>query len=179
MDDGQTIVPLHGTGGNEKDLIGISRRISASSAIISPRGKVLENGLPRFFRRFAEGEFDEHDVVLRAHELADFLVGAATRYGRSPEQLVALGYSNGANIAAAILLLRPEVFSKAVLLRPMMPLRHPPEADLTGKRILIIDGRYDTVIPKESTEKLGLLLERLGAAVEVVSLDAGHEITTR
>ena len=156
LDDGQTIVPLHGTGGNEKDLIGISRRISASSAIISPRGKVLENGLPRFFRRLAEGVFDERDVVRRAHELADFLVGAASRYGRSPEKLVALGYSNGANIAAAILLLKPEVFSKAVLLRPMMPLLNPPETDLTGKRILILDGRYDTVIPKESTEKLRL-----------------------
>ena len=138
----------------------------------------MENGLPRFFKRLAEGEFDERDVVLRAHELADFLVGAATRYGRSPERLVALGYSNGANIAAAILLLRPKIFSNAVLLRPMMPLRHPPETDLKGKRILILDGRYDAVIPKESTEKLRLLLEMLGAAVEMVSLDAGHEITT-
>ena len=178
MDDGQTIVPLHGTGGNEKDLIGISRRISASSAIISPRGKVLENGLPRFFRRLAEGVFDEHDVVRRAHELADFLVGAASRYGRSSEKLVALGYSNGANIAAAILLLKPEIFSKAVLLRPMMPLLNPPEANLTGKRILIVNGRYDTVIPKESTEKLRLSLEEAGGTVEVITLDAGHEIAT-
>jgi predicted esterase/catechol 2,3-dioxygenase-like lactoylglutathione lyase family enzyme len=178
LDDGQTIVTLHGTGGNEKDLIGISRRISARSAIISPRGKVLENGLPRFFRRLAEGVFDERDVVRRAHELADFLVGAASRYGRSQEKLVALGYSNGANIAAAILLLRVEVFSKAVLLRPMMPLLHPPETDLSGKRILILDGRYDTVILKESTEKLRLSLEKAGATVESVSLDAGHEITT-
>ena len=178
LDDGQTIVPLHGTGGNEKDLIEMTRRISASSAIISPRGKVLENGLPRYFRRFAEGAFDERDVVLRAHELADFLVGAALKYKRFPERLVALGYSNGANIAAAILLLRPEVFSKAVLLRPMSPLLHPPEADLTGNRILILIGRFDTVIPKESTEKLVLLLERMGATLEVASLDAGHEITT-
>ena len=177
LDDGQTIVPLHGTGGNEKDLIGLSRRISDSSAIISPRGKVLENGLPRFFRRFAEGDFDERDVVRRAQELADFLVSAATQYGRSKERLVALGYSNGANIAAAILLLRPEVFSKAVLLRPMMPLLNPPDADLTGKRIYILNGRYDNVAPKESSEKLGLLFKRMGAAVETVSLDAGHEIT--
>ena len=110
--------------------------------------------MPRFFKRFAEGVFDERDVVRRAHELADFLVRAATQYGRSTERFVALGYSNGANIAAAILLLRPEVFSKAVLLRPMMPLPNPPETDLTGKRILIVNGRYDTVIPKESTEKL-------------------------
>jgi predicted esterase/catechol 2,3-dioxygenase-like lactoylglutathione lyase family enzyme len=176
-DDGQTIIPLHGAGGNEKDLIGISRRISAHSAIISPRGKVLENGLPRFFRRLAEGVFDERDVAQRAHELADFLVGSAVRYGRSREKLVALGYSNGANIAAAILLLRPEIFSKAVLLRPMMPLRNPQAADLTGKKILILGGRYDEVIPKESTVELRLALERAGAAVEVVPLDAGHEIT--
>jgi len=177
LDDGQTIIPLHGTGGNEKDLIGISRRISANSAIISPRGKVLENGLPRFFRRLAEGVFDERDVVRRSHELVDFLVGAASRYGRSPEKLVALGYSNGANIAAAILLLRPEIFSKAVLLRPMMPLLNPPEGDLTGKRILILNGRYDEVIPKQSTGELRLALERAGATVEVVTFDAGHEIT--
>ena len=178
LDNGQTIVPLHGTGGNEKDLIGLSRRISANSAIISPRGKVLENGQARFFRRFAAGEFDERDVIRRAHELADFLVSAAIRYGRSSERFVALGYSNGANIAAAIMLLRPEVFSKAVLLRPMMPLLHPPETDLTGKRIFILNGRYDTLTPKESKEKLGLLLERMGATVEAVNLDAGHEITT-
>ncbi|MBI5582050.1 MAG: VOC family protein [Deltaproteobacteria bacterium] len=178
LDDGQTIVPLHGTGGNEKDLVGVSRRISASSAIISPRGKVIENGQARFFRRLAEGVFDERDVVRRAHELADFLAGATSRYGRCQEKLVALGYSNGANIAAAILLLRAEVFSKAVLLRPMMPLLHPPETDLSGKRILILDGRYDTVIPKESTDKLRLSLEKAGATVESVSIDTGHEITT-
>jgi predicted esterase/catechol 2,3-dioxygenase-like lactoylglutathione lyase family enzyme len=178
VDDGQTIVPLHGTGGNEKDLVGICRRISPTSAMISPRGKVLENGLARFFRRLAEGVFDERDVVRRANELADFLVGSAVRYGRSREKLVALGYSNGANIAAAVLLLRPEVFSKAVLLRPMTPLLHPPETDLTGKGILILKGRYDPVIPEESTEGLRLLLKRLGAAVEVASLDAGHGITT-
>jgi predicted esterase len=177
LDTGQTIVSMHGTGGNEKDLMGLSRRISANSAIISPRGKILENGQARFFRRFAEGEFDEHDVIRRAHELADFVVSAATRYGRSPERIVALGYSNGANIAAAILLLRPEVFSKAVLLRPMLPLLSPPEANLTEKKIIILNGSYDTVIPQESKEKLGLLLERMGASVEVVSLDAGHELT--
>jgi predicted esterase/catechol 2,3-dioxygenase-like lactoylglutathione lyase family enzyme len=136
------------------------------------------NGMPRFFKRLSEGVFDERDVVRRANELADFLVGAASRYGRSPEKLVALGYSNGANIAAAILLLRPEIFLKAVLLRPMMPLANPPEADLTGKRILIVNGRYDTVIPKESTEKLWLSLEKAGATVEVITIDAGHEIAT-
>jgi phospholipase/carboxylesterase len=136
-DDGQTMVPLHGTGGNEKDLIEIARKISPCSAIISPRGKVLENGVPRFFRRLSEGVFDESDVVKRAHELADFLVGIAYRYGRPPKKPIALGYSNGANMAAAILLLRPEIFWQAVLMRPMMPLRHPPEAQLAGKKILI------------------------------------------
>jgi predicted esterase/catechol 2,3-dioxygenase-like lactoylglutathione lyase family enzyme len=176
MDYGQTIVPLHGTGGNEKDLLWVARKVAPNSAILSPKGKVLENGMPRFFRRLAEGVFDERDVVRRAEELSDFLVGTAARYGRSPEKLTALGYSNGANIAAAILFLRPEVFTKALLLRPMMPLQDPPEADLTGKKVLILGGDHDP-IARESGNRLKAALEKCGAMVTAITLTAGHEMT--
>jgi glyoxalase family protein len=176
LDDSLTIVPLHGTGGNEKDLLWVARKVSPNSAIISPRGKVLENGMPRFFRRLAEGVFDERDVVDRAEELSDFLLGTAARYGRSPEKLTALGYSNGANIAAAILFLRPEVFAKALLLRPMMPLQHPPEVDLTGKKVLILGGDHD-LITRKGGERLKAALENYGAMVKAITLTAGHEMT--
>jgi predicted esterase/catechol 2,3-dioxygenase-like lactoylglutathione lyase family enzyme len=176
VDDGQTIVPLHGTGGNEKDLLWVARKIAPNSAIISPRGKVLENGMPRFFRRLAEGVFDERDVVHRAKELSDFLVSAAARYGRSPEKLTALGYSNGANIAATILFSRPEVFAKALLLRPMMPLLNPPDVDLTGKKVLILAGDHDPVAG-ESGKKLNAALVKSGAIVRSITLAAGHEVS--
>ena len=132
--------------------------------------------MPRFFRRLSEGVFDERDVVRRADELADFLVSAAMRYGRSPQKLTALGYSNGANVAAAILFLRPEIFSKALLLRPMMPLADPPQADLTGKEILILKGRHDS-IAKDSAGELKVAFEKAGATVEMSTIDAGHEVT--
>jgi predicted esterase/catechol 2,3-dioxygenase-like lactoylglutathione lyase family enzyme len=179
MDDGRTIIPLHGTGGNEHDLVDAARQLSESSAIISPRGKVLENGMPRFFKRFPNGDCDEKDVVRRARELANFLIRAANDYGRNPEDLIAFGYSNGANIASAILLLRPEVFSKAILFRPMLPLKKPPKASLSGKKIFILNGRFDSTHADRSPEKLERILTEEGAAVTVVSLDAVHELTPR
>ena len=178
-DDGQTIVTLHGTGGNEHDLIGIARESSPLSAVLSPRGQVLENGMSRFFKRLAENVFDEKDVVRRANELADFIVTAAGEYGRDPAQLTAMGYSNGANIAAAIILLRPEVFTRAVLLRPMLPLQDPAAPDLEGKEILILRGDHDVVIPSESTKRLVEIFKNAGANVSDRNLAAGHEITAR
>ena len=177
-DDDQTIVALHGTGGNEHDLIPIARKISGTAAILSPRGKVLENGMNRFFKRFADGIFDEDDVVKRAHELADFITASAPENKYRPENLIGLGYSNGANIAAAIMLLRPEVFSRAILFRPMLPLQDPPQPDLIGKNILILRGRHDRTIPSESTERLVTALIKAGARVEVKAIEAGHELTT-
>ncbi len=178
-DDGQTIVTLHGTGGNEHDLIGIARDVGPSSAVLSPRGQVIENGMSRFFKRLAENVFDEKDVVRRANDLADFIVTAAGEYGRDPAQLTAMGYSNGANIAAAIILLRPEVFTRAVLLRPMLPLQDPAAPDLEGKEILILRGDNDSVIPSESTERLVEIFKNAGANVSARNLAAGHEITAR
>src|SRR3954470_11944872 len=118
----RTLLLLHGTGGNETDLLSLGRSLDPTAALLSPRGKVLENGMPRFFRRLAEGVFDEEDLVRRAHELADFIGEAAEHYRFHPKNVVAVGYSNGANIAGGLLLLRPGVLSGAALLRPMVPL---------------------------------------------------------
>jgi phospholipase/carboxylesterase len=117
--------------------------VAPGAALLSPRGKVLENGMPRFFRRLAEGVFDEDDVRARAHELADFVEAARQHYGIAAP--IALGYSNGANIAAAMLLLRPQVLAGAVLLRAMVPLRSAPPAQLAGKPVLILSGAADPI----------------------------------
>lgn len=178
-DDGRTIVTLHGTGGNEHDLIRFAEGVAATSAILSPRGQVLENGMPRFFKRLANNIFDEADIIQRAHELSDFLIEVAVRYGRKQQRMTAFGYSNGANMAAAILLLRPEVFSSAVLLRPMLPLPKQPLPDLNGKAILILRGAQDAVIPSDRTDQLVLRLQQAGAEVTTRMIDAGHEITRR
>ncbi len=175
--DGKAIVALHGTGGNEHDLVPVVRQISPSAAIISPRGKVLENGMPRFFKRLADGVFDETDVRRNAHHLSDFLVDASRRYAITDTNLFALGYSNGANIAAAVMLLRPEVFSGAILFRPMMPLNLGHLPDLTCKSILVATGRFDRVIPSAETQRLIRALKKAGASVEVIESDAGHELT--
>jgi predicted esterase len=176
-EDGRTVVTLHGTGGNEHDLVRFAEGVAATSAILSPRGRVLENGMPRFFKRLADNVFDEADVIRRAHELSDFLIEAAVRYGRKPAQMTALGYSNGANMAAAILLLRPEVFSSAVLLRPMLPLQKQSLPDLKGKAVLILRGAQDAVIPSGSTDQLVSSLQQTGAEVTTRTIAAGHEIT--
>ena len=178
-DNGRTIVALHGTGGDEHDLIELSETIDPAAAIISPRGKVSENGMPRFFRRMAEGVFDEADVKHRAHQLADFIRTTAARYDRNADEIVALGYSNGANIAAAVMMLRPETFSHAILLRPMLPLQQPSMPDLSGKKVLILQGDQDNVIPAESTTRLTRLLQDAGAEVTVTVVKAGHGLTPR
>jgi phospholipase/carboxylesterase len=166
---------LHGTGGDENDLLSLGRMIAPHSALLSPRGKVLENGMPRFFLRLAEGVFDEDDVRRRAHELADFVEEAGKAYGiASP---IAVGYSNGANIAAAILLLRPKVLAGAVLLRAMTPLAHFQVGGLAGKPVLILSGARDPIIPAESAARLAATLAQVGATVEHRSLPVGHELS--
>ena len=177
IDYGHTFVTLHGTGGSEKDLVSLARKLDPASAILSPRGDVLYNGMLRFFKRLAINVFDEADVVQRAHALADFILAMASRYGRDPAQISALGYSNGANIAAAVLLLRPEIFSRAILVRPMLPLQEPPLSDLSTHEILILKGAYDQIIPATSTQQLDALLRSAGSAVTTSTIDAGHEIT--
>jgi phospholipase/carboxylesterase len=155
---------LHGTGGDETDLVPLGRMVAPGSALLSPRGKVLENGMPRFFRRLAEGVFDEADVRARAHELAELVAEARAAYGLPAP--VALGFSNGANIAAAVLLLRPEALAGAALLRAMVPLAAPPAANLAGRRVLILSGSQDPIVPAENAARLAAMLQGAGAAVE-------------
>ena len=166
---------LHGTGGDENDLLGLGKMISPGSALLSPRGRVLEHGMPRFFRRLAEGIFDEDDVRRRALELDDFVSGARTQYGIAAP--VAVGFSNGANIAAALLLLQPEVLAGAILLRAMVPLSDPPTADLAGKPILLLSGQTDPIVPPGNSAELAALLSQAGASVTHRVLPAGHQLS--
>jgi phospholipase/carboxylesterase len=166
---------LHGTGGDESDLLPLGEAIAPGAALLSPRGQVLEHGMPRFFRRLAEGVFDEDDVIRRANDLADFVVEARKRYNIAAP--IALGYSNGANIAAAMMLLRPEALAGGILLRSMVPLREPPAADLAGKPVLIVSGQSDPIIPPSNSQRLAVMLTKAGADVQHRSLPVGHQLS--
>ncbi|MDQ5978204.1 MAG: Alpha/beta hydrolase [Verrucomicrobiota bacterium] len=168
---------LHGTGGNEHDLIPLGQQLAPGSALLSPRGDVSEHGMPRFFQRFAEGVFDLADVAKRTHALADFVVASATKYGFETSRLTALGYSNGANIAASLFLLRPEALAGAVLLRPMVVLEPAKLPDLRGKRLLLLSGRHDPIVPVEHPDRLAAQLRAAGADVKLQWLDTGHPLT--
>lgn len=171
------VLLLHGTGGNEADLLPLGRQLAPGSALLSPRGDVSEHGMPRFFRRFAEGVFDLDDVARRTHALADFIADAATRYGFDPGKLAALGYSNGANIAASLLLLRPEALVRAVLLRPMVVLQPKTLPDLSGKHVTLLSGRHDPIVPVDHPPQLAKMLRQAGAQVDLHWLDTGHQLT--
>ena len=166
---------LHGTGGDENDLLPLGEMIAPGATMLSPRGKVLENGMPRFFRRLADGVFDEDDVRRRAVDLADFIVAASARYGVPVP--IALGYSNGANTAAAVLLLRPEALAGAILLRATLPLSETTPVDLTGKPVLILSGAMDPLMSPERAARLASLLQSYGAVVEHRTLPSGHELS--
>jgi predicted esterase len=165
---------LHGTGGDENDLLGLGRTLRPGAALLSPRGEVLENGMPRFFRRLAPGVFDEHDLVRRADALAAF-VGDRMREHRITS-IIAAGYSNGANIAAALLLLHPGLLAGAVLLRAMVPLRPPVLPPLAGVPVLLSAGREDPMIPAEGAGELAALLGEAGADLTVEWQDTGHNL---
>jgi phospholipase/carboxylesterase len=167
---------LHGTGGNESDLLPLAKMISPGAPLLSPRGKVLEHGMPRFFRRLAEGVFDEEDVRSRAHELADFVEAARKDYELAPP--VALGYSNGANIAAAVLLLRPQALAGGMLLRAMAPLQSSGAAGgLEGKAVLIASGARDPIATPANAARLKAMLEQAGAQVDHRIVPGGHELS--
>jgi predicted esterase len=170
-----TLLVLHGTGGDEHDMLPLGG-LAPGAALLSPRGKVLEHGMPRFFRRLAEGVFDLEDLKFRANELADFIGAAAARYGFDPAGVIALGYSNGANIASAIMLLRPGVLRRGALLRAMVPLEPEPLPSIDGTRVLISNGRMDPIVSPDETERLAKLLQRAGADVEVHWQPAGHQL---
>jgi len=167
---------LHGTGGNENDMIPLGRDLDPAAALLSLRGNVLENGMPRFFRRLAEGVFDEEDVVRRANEMADFIPAVAAKYAFDPATLTVVGYSNGANIAASVFLLRPGVIKSAVLLRAMVPLAPAASPDLAGSRVMICSGTNDPIIPVANAERLTTMLREGGAEVTLRLEAAGHQL---
>ena len=172
-----TFLLLHGTGGNEEDLISLAYELDQSAAILSPRGKVLENGVaPRFFRRLTEGVFDVEDLKFRTNELANFVKNASNTYGFDMDHLIAVGYSNGANIASSMLLLCPEVLSAAILFRAMVPLLPQVLPDLTNKHIFMSSGLHDPIIPKQETERLIGLFKKAGAKVSLHWQNSGHEL---
>ena len=173
----RTLLLLHGTGGNERDLIPLGRELDPNAALLSPRGKVLENGMPRFFRRLAEGVFDLEDLKFRTNELADFVTAAAQHYGFALDNLIAVGYSNGANIAASMLLLRPEMMNAAILFRAMVPLIPAKLPDLSSVHVWIGEGDQDPIVPASEVKHLVDLLRRAGADVTIRFARAGHGLT--
>ena len=178
--DSLTLLLLHGTGGEENDLIPITKMLEITNAsILSPRGRVLENGMPRFFRRLAEGVFDIEDLKFRTNELTDFVRDASKTYAFDLNRIMAIGYSNGANIAASLLLLRPEILFSAILFRPMIPLVPEPLPNLSNKRVLVSAGLRDPIVASYQTKDLIDLLIRVGANVSVQWQNSGHELTQR
>lgn len=174
-----TLLVLHGTGGDENDLIPLGRMISADSAILSPRGKVLEQGMPRFFRRLAEGVFDLDDLHARTEELAQFIAVAAGKYRFDPAHVVALGYSNGANIASSMMLAHPGVLAGGMLFRPMVPFEPKFTPMLKNTRVLLSAGRQDPIVPQPNTTRLSELLQHAGADVTLHWFDTGHGLVPR
>lgn len=174
-DSASPLLLLHGTGGDENDLLPLGGLIGPGRALLSPRGQVLENGMPRFFRRLAEGVFDEDDVKRRAGDLAMFVEAASTEYKLAKP--IAVGFSNGANIAAAMLLLHPGVLAGAILIRGMVPLKNPPAADLLGTPVLLLSGSADPIIPIANATRLAAMLREANAAVTHETLHTGHGLT--
>jgi predicted esterase len=172
-----TLLLLHGTGGDEHALDGLGRMLLPGAGRLSPRGNVLENGMPRFFRRFAEGVLDVDDLKRRADELATFIHQASQRYGFDEQQVIAAGFSNGANIAAGLLLLRPAVLQAAILLHPMVPFVPGSLPDLRNKPVFIGAGRADPLVPGAETEQLAEIFRQAGASVAMFWQNGGHNVS--
>lgn len=171
---------LHGTGGSEHDLLRLGRAISPGSALLSPRGDVSEGGALRFFARLAEGVFDPQEITRRTQALGDFLVAAGAHYKIDLTRLLAVGFSNGANIAGTLLLLRPETLGGGALLRPMLVLdRAPAPGSLAGKRVLLCNGSTDPLVPPDDPLRLATLLRTGGAEVKIESIPASHALTSQ
>ena len=172
-----TVLVLHGHGGDENDLLPVARALAPGAAFLSPRGKAVEDGAARFFARVSPHVFDEMEVRTRSAELADWIVAAVKHYGLDAGKIYALGFSNGASIAASTMLLHPGVLAGALLLRPRTIIEPAPLPDLSGAPVLVIAGEHDDKMPAGAAEQLARLLGRAGAAVEMAMLDAGHELT--
>jgi predicted esterase len=173
---GITLLLLHGTGGNEQDLLPLGRQLLSGAALLSPRGRVLENGMPRFFRRFGEGVFDIDDLKFQTHDLNDFIKAAAQQYGVARDKVVAIGYSNGANIAASLLLLHPHALAGAVLFRPMVPFTPDFAPNLDHTSVFLSGGMRDPIVPRDNREGLSAMLTSFGADVETHWHRGGHEL---
>ena len=173
-----TLLLLHGTGGNEDDLLPLGRELDPNAQLLSPRGKILEGGrMPRFFRRLDEGVFDVEDLKFRTNELAEFVEKASRIYGFDARKVIAVGYSNGANIAASMLLLKPQMLSGAILFRAMVPLIPGSLPNLLGKRIFMSSGLRDPIATREEAGKLSGLLRQARAVVDLQWQNSGHELT--
>jgi len=176
-ESGPTLLLLHGTGGNEEDMIPLGQALAPGTSGLSPRGKVSEYGAPRFFRRLAEGVFDHEDLLFRTHELAEFVEAASEEYGFDPSKLVAVGYSNGANVAASTILLHPGLLRAAVLFRAMVPFEPEVMPDLSGMPVFMAAALMDRMIPPDNAQRLAEILDEAGADVDLRWSNTGHPLT--
>jgi phospholipase/carboxylesterase len=176
---GATLLLLHGTGGDESDLLPLGQRMLPGVGLLGVRGNVSEHGAPRFFRRLAEGVFDIEDLHRRTGELGDFVDAAAEEYGFDRGRVYAVGFSNGANIAASLLLSRPDALAGGILLRAMVPFEPDPVPRLDGRAVLLAEGRFDPMIPVPQAERLAEILREAGADVQVEWQEAGHQLTPK
>lgn len=176
-DSAVALILLHGTGGDERDLLPLGRALLPGAALLSVRGNVLEHGAPRFFRRLAEGVFDLEDLHRRTGELGDFLAAAAKRYGIDPGHAYAVGFSNGANVAASLLLSRPGVLAGGLLYRAMVPFEPETAPALEGTAVLLSEGRQDPIVPATQAERLAAIFRSAGAEVTLEWQPAGHQLT--
>ncbi|OIK17198.1 carboxylesterase [Bacillus sp. MUM 116] len=172
-----TFLLLHGTGGNELDLLPLAGRIDEEASVLSVRGNVLENGMPRFFRRLAEGVFDIEDLIFRTKELNEFLDEAAEKYGFDRNNIIAIGYSNGANIAASLLFHYQNAIKGAILHHPMVPRKGIDLPDLSGKNVFIAAGTNDPICSPMESAELESLLKNVNAKVELHWENRGHQLT--
>jgi phospholipase/carboxylesterase len=172
-----TLLLLHGTGGTEDDLIPLGKELAPNASILSVRGKVLENGMPRFFRRLKEGVFDIEDLKIRTDELAGFIAKSSSVYAFDPHKVIAVGYSNGANIGASLLLRRPEVLAGAILFRAMVPFIPAVLPDLSKKSIILLEGMYDPIVSRSQAENLLEIFTNTRSSVTLKWQDSGHNLT--
>ena len=170
------VLLLHGTGGDESDLISFGQAVAPGTALLSPRGATTENGAPRFFRRLSEGRFDPEEIRARARELATFVRAAAAEYGLTSKRLFALGYSNGANIASSLMFLDPTLLAGGILFRPMVVLEPGEEADLSGRSVFIGAGNLDAVVPRDHPQRLAEMFRKRGASVTLCLQVSGHNL---
>ncbi len=173
----QTLLLLHGTGGTEDDLIPLGNKLAPNASILSVRGRVLENGMPRFFRRLEEGVFDLEDLKMRTDELAEFLTKSSSKYMFDEKRIIAVGYSNGANIAASLLLRRPESLAGAILFRAMVPYSPTVMPDLSNKSIILLEGLYDPIVSRTEAQRLLEIFANAQSNVTLKWQDSGHNLT--